>query len=119
MTVAVCAPAREQRQICAELAGSHPDWQLESFALREELLYRMKETRFDAVFVAMPGALGMETVIGVRALDADTALIWASDQQEFIPESYRLRVQMFLLLPLAPGQAAAALEPEQERGKQA
>lgn len=119
MMVAVCAAAREQRQICGELSQAYPDCRLEAFTLREELLYRMKETRFDAVFVAMPGALGMETAIGARALDAETALIWASDQQEFIPESYRLRVRMFLLLPLSPGQAAAALEQGKERGMQA
>lgn len=110
MHIAVCAGALEQTQICQELSGRWPDLTLETFTLREELLYRMKEKRFDAVFVALSGALGMETVIGARALDPDTALIWASDQQEFIPQSYRLRVQMFLLLPLIPGQAAAALQ---------
>lgn len=91
---------REQTgQVCAA----------EAFLRRDQLLYRMREAPFDAVFLAMPGALGMETALSVRGLHSAIPLVWASDQREFVPQSYRIRTSMFLLTPLTPTSVVEAL----------
>ena len=88
---------------------------VEFFTLREDILYRLREKHFDAVVVAMGGALGMEIAIGARDQSARLPLIWVSDQKEFGMQSYRLHVKSFLVTPLNPKKLRAALE---ERLKQ-
>lgn len=82
---------------------------LENFNRREALLYRLRDGNYDIVLVALPGALGMETVLGVREMDRGVPLIWASDDEVFSLEGYRLRVDMFLRLPATPHQYSDAL----------
>lgn len=83
---------------------------VECFARREELLYRLRRGNCDAVVVALPGALGMESAIGVRGLDARVPLVWVSDDEGFGMQSYRLRTRMFLRFPVEEEQMAQALE---------
>lgn len=82
---------------------------LEPFARREDLLYRIRDGGYDAVLVALPGALGMESAMGVRAQDRSVPLIWISDDEVFALESYRLRVTLFLCLPVTTEQVTDAL----------
>ncbi|MEG2660180.1 MAG: hypothetical protein RR978_05610 [Oscillospiraceae bacterium] len=76
---------------------------------REDLLYRIRSGCYDAVVVALPGALGMEAVLGVRNLDAKVPLIWCSDDDVFALQSYRLFVTTFLRMPVKAEQLAKAL----------
>lgn len=82
----------------------------ECFSRREELLYRIRDGCCDAVLVALPGALGMESAIGVRGMDGRVPLIWISDDDVFAMQSYRLKTRMFLSSPTTEGQVADALE---------
>ena len=83
---------------------------VECFARREDLLYRLRRGSCDAVVVALQGALGMESAIGVRALDASVPLIWISDDEDFGMQSYRLRARMFLRFPVEEEQVTRALQ---------
>ncbi len=81
----------------------------ETFDRREDLLYRIRRGDYDAVVVAMPGALGMETALGVRAQDAAVPLVWISNDEVFALESYRLRANAFLCTPITEAQIADVL----------
>ncbi|MEG1774383.1 MAG: hypothetical protein RR320_05980, partial [Oscillospiraceae bacterium] len=77
--------------------------------MREGLLYRLRNGPYDLVVVALPGALGMEAVLGVREKAPMIPLVWCSDDDVFALQSYRLRVTAFLRLPVDAHQAAVAL----------
>ncbi|MEG0779020.1 MAG: hypothetical protein RRY95_01045 [Oscillospiraceae bacterium] len=83
--------------------------QLELLERREDLIYSIRAGGYDAVVVALPGALGMEAVLGVRLLDPAVPLIWISEDEVFALESYRQRVNMFLRAPATTEQVAGAL----------
>ena len=82
----------------------------ECFARRETLLYRIRRGCCDAVLIALPGALGMESAIGVRGIDERIPLVWISDDEVFAMQSYRLKTRMFLSFPTTEKQVADALE---------
>ncbi|MEG0177954.1 MAG: hypothetical protein RR573_00215 [Oscillospiraceae bacterium] len=82
---------------------------LEWYHRREDLLYRIRSGEYDVVVVALPGALGMEAVLGVRDLAAKIPIIWCSDDDVFALQSYRLFVSTFLRLPVKAEQVAKAL----------
>lgn len=90
----------------ARQAGCEMTW--EGFTRREELLYRMRDGCCDAVVVALRGALGMESVLGVRDINGAVPLIWISDDAVFAMQSYRMRVDMFLQHPVTADQVARA-----------
>lgn len=95
----------------AELFGEQTglNLALEHFLRREDLLYRLREGRCDTAIVALPGALGMESVLGVRGLNRHLPLIWISDDEVFAMQSYRLGVQMFLRFPVTSKEVAGAM----------
>ncbi|MEG2073337.1 MAG: hypothetical protein RRY54_01080 [Angelakisella sp.] len=82
-----------------------PEW----YQKREDLLYRIRSGAYDAVVVALPGALGMEAVLGVRERAPAIPLVWCSDDDVFALQSYRMQVSAFLRLPLQAEVVAAAL----------
>ncbi len=100
MNIAICAGTEDYRLLRERLAGMRA----EAFTRREDLLYTLKARSFDVAIVALPGAIGMETAIGAHQFAPNAALFWASDENAFIAESYRLRAAMFLSLPLVEEQ---------------
>lgn len=114
MTIALCAGG-EDREV---IRGTLLDWaergdrglSLEVYGCREALLRGMKNIRFDAVFLAMPGVEGMEAAIGVRGQSPGVPLVWVSDDKLLAILSYRLRVRLFLLSPVEPEQVLEGLE---------
>ncbi|MEG1971845.1 MAG: hypothetical protein RR315_01705 [Oscillospiraceae bacterium] len=73
-----------------------PEW----YQRREDLIYRTRSGGYDTVIVALPGALGMEAVLGVRERAPAIPLVWCSDDDVFALQSYRMKVTAFLRLPL-------------------
>lgn len=88
--------------------GRKVEW--EWFERREDLLYRLRHGSCDASVIALPGALGMESAMGVREMLPRVPMIWISEDGNFAVQAYRLRVQMFLQTPVTEQQVAAALE---------
>ena len=64
---------------------------------------------WDAVLVALSGALGMEAATRIREEYPNKPLIWCSDDRLFGIHSYRLHCAMFLLFPVTAEQIAVAL----------
>ncbi|MBC8546554.1 hypothetical protein H8711_06350 [Clostridiaceae bacterium NSJ-31] len=87
--------------------GRHTE--LEWYARCEDLLYRLRETRYSAVIVDIGGAQGMEIAIGARGIDEAVPLVWISDDEGFALQSYRLRAKLFLVRPVDAQQITEAL----------
>ena len=62
------------------------------------------------VFVAYPGAVGMEAITRARELLPKAPLVWFSDEKGFCLHSYRLRTADFALLPASEEKVMKALE---------
>lgn len=69
-----------------------------------------RDSLWDFLTVAIPGARGMETVISTRVYAPETPLLWCSDDIDFGVASYRLHCNLFLTLPLKPEDVEMALE---------
>ena len=69
-----------------------------------------RDSLWDFLTVAIPGARGMETVISTRVYAPETPLLWCSDDMDFGVASYRLRCNLFLPLPPKPEDIEMALE---------
>lgn len=72
-------------------------------------LYTLAEKQWDAVLVALSGAEGMEAANSVREANPGVPLVWVSDDKAFGVQSYRLRAQMFLCLPVKKEEVVQAL----------
>lgn len=114
MKIAIFADGEEQALIqktllnWAEEAGYYLS--LEIYISQTQFLRAMNTQRFDAVFLSMPGVLGMEAAIGARGMDPNVPLVWASDDQMLAIQSYRLHARFFLLRPSKPEQLLEGLE---------
>ncbi|MEG1682719.1 MAG: hypothetical protein RR295_02735 [Oscillospiraceae bacterium] len=82
---------------------------LQLFERCEDLLYCLRAGDYDAVIVAMPGALGMEAVRGARSEKPSIPLLWISNDGVFALEGYRQRVNMFLCAPATKEQISEGL----------
>ena len=104
--IAVCT----EKNICQEIAAGITDAQKEAnicletdwFFNREDLLYGMRRRKYEIVLVAVKGALGMETAIGAREESPSVPLVWISDEDAFALQSYRLKIKIFLVMPVTP-----------------
>lgn len=80
------------------------------FGEADNLFYHVRDGCFDVVFIALSGALGMETATKVKELDPLVQLVWISNDSDFGPLSYRLGAKLFLVKPLTTSQIEVALE---------
>ncbi len=111
MLIGICTQTEDVFRDGLDLFAARYQYNLncEYFTWREDLLYRMKGQQFDVIFVGLKGAIGMETVIGVRDMDTQVPLVWISSEKEFISQSYRLNTTMFLVWPVEPEQVCDAM----------
>ena len=98
MRIALCAPFME-----ADLLGQ----KIKESAREEAILideYNRVETllslpwldMYDAVWVALSGAVGMEAVFALRARSPDVSIVWVSDDEGFMAMGAGFRLAMFL-----------------------
>lgn len=112
--IAVCcaAPEREvfRQGIDHYAAEQKAPIQTEIFEQAQDFYKALEQNSlWDLIVVAIPGAAGMETVIGARTLANVAPLLWCSDDSGFAVESYRQRCSLFLVMPMAPEDVKAAI----------
>ena len=60
----------------------------------------LRNGEFDIVFVMTDNAAGMEGVIAVQNVQPDVPIVWFSNDQDFVAQSYRLGVAYFTVKPI-------------------
>ncbi len=85
----------------------HSEFYQESTEFLEAL---EQDALWDMLIIAIPGAMGMETVVSAKALMPKTPVLWCSDDAGFAVASYRLRCSLFMPMPLDPNDIDLALQ---------
>ena len=66
----------------------------------DSYLKELRNKKYDIVFVMADNAAGMEGVIAVQNVQPDTAIVWFSNDKNFVAQSYRLGVCYFAVKPI-------------------
>lgn len=66
----------------------------------DRYLTMLREQEFDIIFVMADNAAGMEGVIAVQNVQPDSAIVWFSNDKNFVAQSYRLGVTYFSVKPV-------------------
>ncbi len=82
-------------------------------------LTMLREQEQDIVFVIADNAQGMEGVIAVQNVQSDTPIVWFSNDQNFVAQSYRLGVNYFAVKPVDERIVSLALERCQQKEEMA
>ena len=75
----------------------------------------LRKQRFDIIFVMADNAEGMEGVIAAQSVSPETAVIWFSNDKNFVAQSYRLGVTYFAVKPIDERVIKLALERYQRK----
>ncbi len=70
----------------------------------------LPQSKCDAVIVAHKGAVGMQSVRAARILLHRVPIVWLSDDNGFVEESYRLGCSYFSTEEISAGLLSSALE---------
>ena len=99
MNIALCAPYMEADLIAEQIRANLPKEtiQVDEYYKIDDLLPLPGPFFYDAVWVALPGALGMEAVLAMRQESPRTPVVWISEDREFGMNSHKLNIAMFLL----------------------
>ncbi len=60
----------------------------------------LREKAYDIVFVMTDNAAGMEGVIAAQNVHPEAAIVWFSNDKNFVAQSYRLGVNYFSVKPI-------------------
>ena len=99
MYIALCAPYMEADLITDKICAHLPEEtiRVDEYYKIADLLALPEQTLYDAVWVALPGALGLEAVLAMRREKPFIPLVWMSEDGEFGMNSLNLDVAMFLM----------------------
>ena len=99
MYIALCAPYMEADLITNKICAHLPEEtiRVDEYYNIADLLALPEQTVYDAVWVALPGALGLEAVLAMRRESPCTPVVWMSEDREFGMDSLNLDVAMFLM----------------------
>ena len=78
-------------------------------------LKELRSRLYDVVIVMADNAAGMEGVIAVQNVHPETPIIWFSNDENFVAQSYRLGVTYFAVKPLSEKMISMALKRCQEK----
>lgn len=112
MRIALCAPFMEADLLERRIREAVPEEPLEidEYNRMEALLELPGLFMYDAVWVAFPGAAGMEAVFALREHNQDMAIVWMSDDEAFMRIGIGWRLAMFLTPDSPPRDFRIAVE---------
>lgn len=73
-------------------------------------LKKLRKQEYDIVFVMADNAAGMEGVIAVQNVHPDIAIVWFSNDKNFVAQSYRLGVNYFAVKPIDEKKVGLAIK---------
>lgn len=99
MRIALCAPFMEADLLEQKIREAVPEEKIEIDEYRriDALLALPGLFMYDAVWVAFPGAAGMEAVFAVREQNPDAPIVWVINDPGFIQGGTGRRLSMFLM----------------------
>ncbi len=71
---------------------------------------KIREKKYDIIFVMADNAAGMEGVIAVQNVQPDIPIVWFSNDKNFVAQSYRLGVVYFSVKPIDEKTVSLALK---------
>lgn len=74
--------------------------QIEFYQNQEQFFEQIQKTEPTSVVIALPGVAGLNAAEHLRSLRPDCGIIWCSDL-DFSLHAFRLRVEYFILKPIA------------------
>lgn len=105
MYIALCAPYMEADLIADKICANLPEEtiRVDEYNKTSDLLALSGLAIYDAIWVAFPGALGMETVISMREHCPHTPIVWMSEDEHFGWACVNWHLAM-LLIPDSPAE---------------
>lgn len=98
MNIAICAPFLEADLLEDKLRNAAPEERLfvDEYYNIDSLLALPSLSVYEAVWVALPGAVGMEAVRALRAQSRELPIVWISEDRQFIWAGVECCLTMFL-----------------------
>ena len=98
MNIAICAPFLEADVLEYRIRDAVPEERLfvDEYYSVDALLALPSLSDYEAVWVALPGAVGMEAVRAVRAHNRDIPIVWMSADKQIVWGGVGCALAMFL-----------------------
>lgn len=98
MKIALCAPFLEADILARRIAQANPQFslQVDEYWNRTALLAFPSLCGYDVIWIAWPGAAGLEAVTQLRAKSKRLPVVWQSNDWDFLLAAYHLTVDYFL-----------------------
>lgn len=82
----------------------------------DEYIDLLRENTYDVIFVMTDNAAGMEGVIAAQNVHPEAAVVWFSNDKNFVAQSYRLGVNYFSVKPIDGKQVNLAMKRCEKKG---
>lgn len=117
MKIAICEDNKMENLVLSELVSDlanerELDILLDNFNSGEELLERLKEYRYDVIFldILMKKIDGIETAKMIRKSDTSVDIIYCTASPDFAIEAYQVHAKSYLLKPYNPKELGEILD---------
>lgn len=121
MNIAICAPFLEADLLEEKIHSAVPNDPLfvDEYYSVETLLALPSLSIYESVWVALPGAVGMEAVLAVRERYGELPIVWISADEQFVWCGAKWCSVLLLTPESSPEQFRAAVETSRRRAQQA
>lgn len=96
--------------VCENLRKYFSEYEVRVFTGLEKFIWELRNEWFDAVFVVMDNAAGMEGALAAKRYDLRLPVVWFSNDRDFAAQAYRSRIDYFSVMPITAEKIDLALK---------